>query len=113
MASKQEVVLMALALKQGLITKEQIQTCMDLQAVLEQNGQNLPLLQIALKKKFLTPEQADSLQGKPVATAAAVDIPGDDRITIDGDTLKDDTVTIRDRDTTQQTRLAIRAVAAE
>ena len=80
MASKQEVVLMALALKQGLITKEQIQTCMDLQAVLEQNGQNLPLVQIAVKKKFLTPEQADTLSGKP---AAAVDIPADDHISIE------------------------------
>jgi glycyl-tRNA synthetase len=34
-------------------------------------------------------------------------------ITIDGDTLKDDTVTIRDRDTTQQVRIPIQAVAGE
>jgi glycyl-tRNA synthetase len=34
-------------------------------------------------------------------------------ITIDGDTMKDDTVTLRDRDTTQQVRLPIQAVAAE
>jgi glycyl-tRNA synthetase len=34
-------------------------------------------------------------------------------ITIDGDTLKDDTVTIRDRDTTQQRRVPIRSVLEE
>jgi glycyl-tRNA synthetase len=34
-------------------------------------------------------------------------------ITIDGDTLKDDTVTIRDRDTTQQHRVPMRQVADE
>jgi len=34
-------------------------------------------------------------------------------ITIDGDTLKDGTVTIRDRDTTQQVRIALQAVAVE
>lgn len=35
MASKQELVLMALAVKQGILNKDQVQTCMDLQAVLE------------------------------------------------------------------------------
>jgi len=85
MASKQELVLMALAVKQGILTKEQVQTCMDLQAVLETNGQNLPLVQIALKKKFLVQEQVDALTGKPaaVAAAAAVDIPEDDKVFID------------------------------
>jgi glycyl-tRNA synthetase len=34
-------------------------------------------------------------------------------ITIDGDTLKDDTVTIRDRDTTQQLRIPLASVAGE
>jgi glycyl-tRNA synthetase len=34
-------------------------------------------------------------------------------ITIDGDTMKDDTVTLRERDTTQQVRIPIREVAAE
>jgi glycyl-tRNA synthetase len=34
-------------------------------------------------------------------------------VTIDGQTLQDDTVTIRDRDTTQQTRIAIKGVADE
>jgi glycyl-tRNA synthetase len=34
-------------------------------------------------------------------------------ITIDGDTLKDDTVTIRERDSTQQRRIPIKAVAEE
>jgi glycyl-tRNA synthetase len=34
-------------------------------------------------------------------------------ITIDGDTVKDNTVTLRDRDTTQQVRIPIQAVAAE
>jgi glycyl-tRNA synthetase len=34
-------------------------------------------------------------------------------ITVDGQTLQDDTVTIRDRDTTQQRRLPMAAVAAE
>ena len=34
-------------------------------------------------------------------------------ITIDGDTMKDNTVTLRDRDTTQQVRLPIQTVAAE
>ena len=81
MASKQELVLMALAVKQGILNKDQVQTCMDLQNVLEQNGQSLPLVQIALKKKFLTPEQVDALSGK--APAASVDIPQDDHISIE------------------------------
>jgi len=34
-------------------------------------------------------------------------------LTIDGDTMKDNTVTLRDRDTTQQVRIPIQAVAAE
>ncbi|HEY1379041.1 MAG TPA: His/Gly/Thr/Pro-type tRNA ligase C-terminal domain-containing protein [Gemmataceae bacterium] len=34
-------------------------------------------------------------------------------ITIDGDTLKDQTVTIRDRDTLQQRRIPLAEVAAE
>jgi glycyl-tRNA synthetase len=34
-------------------------------------------------------------------------------VTIDGQTLQDDTVTIRDRDTTQQTRISIKGVADE
>jgi len=34
-------------------------------------------------------------------------------ITIDGQTLQDETVTIRDRDTTQQSRVAMRGVADE
>jgi serine/threonine protein kinase len=81
MASKQELVLMALAVKQGILNKDQVQTCMDLQNVLEQNGQSLPLVQIALKKKFLTPEQVDALSGK--APAASVDIPQDDHISLE------------------------------
>ena len=71
MANKQEMLLMALAVKQGLIQKEQVQECMDLQAALqEQKGMTLPLLQIALKKKYLTQDQAANLGG------AAVDVPG-------------------------------------
>jgi len=71
MANKQEMLLMALAVKQGLIQKEQVQECMDLQAALqEQKGMTLPLLQIALKKKYLTEEQASNLGG------GAVDVPG-------------------------------------
>lgn len=80
MASKQELVLMALAVKQGILNKDQVQTCMDLQNVLEQNGQSLPLVQIALKKKFLTQEQVDTLTGK---TAAPIDIPQDDHIALE------------------------------
>jgi glycyl-tRNA synthetase len=34
-------------------------------------------------------------------------------ITIDGETLQNDTVTIRDRDTTQQSRVPLRGVAEE
>lgn len=71
MANKQEMLLMALAVKQGLLQKEQAQECMDLQnALLEQKGVELPLVQIALKKKYLTPEQADNLAG------GSMDIPG-------------------------------------
>lgn len=80
MASKQELVLMALAVKQGILNKEQVQTCMDLQAVLEQNGQSLPLVQIALKKKFLTQEQVDALSGK---SAPTVDVPQDDKVLLE------------------------------
>ncbi|MHC4842119.1 MAG: serine/threonine protein kinase [Planctomycetota bacterium] len=73
MASKQEMVQMALAVKQGLIKKEQVQECMDLQAALmEQKGVELPLLQIALKKKYLTPDQVGNLSGG----AGAPEIPG-------------------------------------
>lgn len=55
---------MALAVKQGLIEKEQVQECMDLQHALEeQKGVTLPLVQIAMKKKYLTPEQAQNLAG--------------------------------------------------
>ncbi|MBK9974933.1 MAG: serine/threonine protein kinase [Planctomycetes bacterium] len=74
MSSKQEMMLMALAVKQGLIQKEQVQECMDLQAaVKEAKGMELPLLQIALKKKYLTPDQAANLAG---IGGAPVDIPG-------------------------------------
>ena len=78
MANKQEMLLMALAVKQGLLQKEQAQECMDLQnALLEQKGVELPLVQIALKKKYLTPEQADNLAG------GSVDIPGvGDHVTV-------------------------------
>lgn len=78
MASKQEVMLMALAVKQGLIQKEQVQECMDLQTALaEQKGVDLPLVQIALKKKYLTPEQAGNLAG------GSIDIPGvGDHVTV-------------------------------
>ena len=78
MANKQEMLLMALAVKQGLIQKEQAQECMDLQnALMEQKGVELPLVQIALKKKFLTPEQADNLAG------GSMDIPGvGDHVTV-------------------------------
>jgi glycyl-tRNA synthetase len=34
-------------------------------------------------------------------------------ITIDGQTLQDDTVTLRDRDTTQQWRISLKSVAEE
>ncbi|MCA8918331.1 MAG: serine/threonine protein kinase [Planctomycetes bacterium] len=80
MANKQEMLLMALAVKQGLIQKEKVQECMDLQAALEeQKGVSLPLLQIALKKKYLTEEQAANLGG-----AGGVDIPGvGDSISLD------------------------------
>lgn len=72
MTNKQEMVQMALAVKQGFIKKEQVQECMDLQAALyEQKGVELPLLQIALKKKFLSPDQAANLSGGGVP-----DIPG-------------------------------------
>ncbi len=71
MATKQELMLMALAVKQGLIQKQQVQECMDLQAVLqEQRGVSLPLIQIALRKKYLTDEQAANLAG------GATDVPG-------------------------------------
>lgn len=64
MASRQEMLLMALAVKQGMLQKEQVQECMDLQAALqEQKGVELPLVQIALKKKYLTEEQASNLAG--------------------------------------------------
>lgn len=71
MATKQEMLLMALAVKQGMIQKEQVQECMDLQAALqEQKGVDLPLVQIALKKKYLTEEQTANLTG------GQIDIPG-------------------------------------
>jgi serine/threonine-protein kinase len=71
MASKQEVMLMALAVKQGLIQKEQVQECMDLQSSLEHHkGVSLPLIQIALKKKYLTEQQATNLAG------GSSDVPG-------------------------------------
>jgi eukaryotic-like serine/threonine-protein kinase len=72
MASKQEMLVMALAVKQGLIQKEQVQECMDLQsALVEQKGVSLPLMQIAVKKKYLSQDQANSL-----AEGGDVDIPG-------------------------------------
>ncbi|MCC6465422.1 MAG: serine/threonine protein kinase [Planctomycetes bacterium] len=79
MPSKQEMMLMALAVKQGLIQKEQVQECLDLQAALkEAKGVDMPVVQIALKKKYLTPEQAANLGG------GAVDIPGvGDSVSID------------------------------
>jgi serine/threonine-protein kinase len=71
MATKQEVMLMALAVKQGLIQKEQVQECMDLQSALaEQKGVSLPLIKIALKKKYITEEQATNLAG------GSNDVPG-------------------------------------
>ena len=71
MANKQEMLLMALAVKQGLLPKERVQECMDLQAALqEQKGVEMPLVQIALKKKYLTEEQARNLAG------GSIDIPG-------------------------------------
>lgn len=75
MASKQEMVQMALAVKQGLIKKEQVQECMDLQtALLEQKGVELPLLQIALKKKYMSPDQIAGITGGgPVDTSGAGD----------------------------------------
>lgn len=84
MSTKQEMMLMALAVKQGLIQKEQVQECMDLQAaVKEAKGVDLPLVQIALKKKYLTPEQAQNLVGGG-APGAPVDIPGvGDKVTIE------------------------------
>ncbi|MCL4731568.1 MAG: serine/threonine protein kinase [Planctomycetes bacterium] len=73
MAANQEMMLMALAVKQGLLTKERVQECMDLQAaVKEAKGVDIPLVQIALKKKYLTPEQAANLSGG----GGPVDIPG-------------------------------------
>lgn len=60
---------MALAVKQGLIEKGQVQECMDLQAALfEQKGADLPLVEIALRKKYLTPEQASNLSGHDGST---------------------------------------------
>lgn len=80
MATKQELMLMALAVKQGLIQKEQVQECMDLQAALaEQRGVDASLLQIALKKKYLTPEQAANLTGG----GGGDDADGGDHITIE------------------------------
>ena len=78
MDNKQEMILMALAVKQGLLQKEQVQECMDLQnALKQQKNLDLPLVQIAIKKKYLTPEQAAGLTG------GAVDIPGvGDHVTI-------------------------------
>jgi eukaryotic-like serine/threonine-protein kinase len=71
MATKQELMVMALAVKQGLIAKEQVQECMDLQAAVEeQRGLEVPLVQIALRKKFLTPEQASNLTGGHVELQA-------------------------------------------
>jgi eukaryotic-like serine/threonine-protein kinase len=78
MASKQELMLMALAVKQGLIRKEQVQECMDLQtAFAEKRGVDLPLLHIALKKKFLTAEQASNLSG------GAPEQPQKDHVTVE------------------------------
>ena len=55
MPNKQELMVMALAVKQGLISKDQVQECMDLQVALQEaKGIELPLVKIALKKKFLT-----------------------------------------------------------
>ncbi|MCB9933379.1 MAG: serine/threonine protein kinase [Planctomycetes bacterium] len=78
MANRQEMLLMALAVKQGMLQKEQVQECMDLQAALqEQKGVELPLVQIALKKKYLTEEQASNLAG-------GGDVPGvGDHVTIE------------------------------
>lgn len=67
MATKQEMMVMALAVKQSLIEKEQVQECMDLQAALkEAKGVDLPLTQIALKKGYLTAEQVANLTGADV-----------------------------------------------
>ena len=79
MANKQEMLLMALAVKQGLLQKEQVQECMDLQAALqEQKNIDLPLIQIAMKKKYLTEEQASNLAG------GSMDIPGvGDHVSVD------------------------------
>jgi eukaryotic-like serine/threonine-protein kinase len=53
---------MALAVKQGLIQKEQVQECMDLQqALMDKKGVSLPLSQIAVRKHYLTQEQAVAL----------------------------------------------------
>jgi eukaryotic-like serine/threonine-protein kinase len=62
MATKHEMLVMALAVKQGLIEKEQVQECMDLQqALYDKKGVNMPLAEIAVRKQYLTAEQAEAL----------------------------------------------------
>src|SRR5688572_20454164 len=71
MSTKQEMLLMAMAVKQGLLRKEQVQECMDLQAaVKEARGVDMPLVQIAVKKQYLTPEQAHNLGATTPAPAS-------------------------------------------
>lgn len=77
---------MAMAVKQGLIRKEQVQECMDLQAAIkEARAVDMPLVQIAVKKQYLTPEQAHNLGGhtpEPGAGGQSVSIEEASRIPI-------------------------------
>jgi len=71
MASKQEMLLSVLAVKQGLITPEKVQECMDLQRIMQEEKQaessesgqkSVSLLKIYLAKEYLTVEQIKNIQ---------------------------------------------------
>ncbi|MCD4657228.1 MAG: serine/threonine protein kinase [Planctomycetes bacterium] len=63
MASKQEMLLSVLAVKQGLITPERVQECMDLQRIMQEEKQDsVSLLKIFLAKEYLSVEQIRDMQ---------------------------------------------------
>lgn len=82
MASKSEVLLMALAHKRGMIEGKQVQLCMDEQKKLAAKGQDARLEDLVIAKGYLTPPQIKELREasgssapKPVTVEDASRIP--------------------------------------
>ncbi|MCC6575267.1 MAG: protein kinase [Planctomycetes bacterium] len=82
MATKQEMLILALAVKQGLIDRTKAQECVDEQMRREDAGKPANILDIAIEMGILTAEQAESLTGGMPEPAEAP-MPGGDKVSLD------------------------------